>query len=142
MTRGIHGAISKTINVEAGDYAASSINTADVATESITNTKLAANIKNPVMGVALGYKIARGLYSVTTAAAATIPTGLTTVVSILGLTPYGTSSATIANSCSLINGVISGTNLIVRRWRTKSAATTTMVSATSTGGIYWGAIGT
>lgn len=151
MTRGIHGAICKEIDVEYGDVADNAIgnsnlrdscvSTAEIADGAVTNTKLVAALRSPVIGVALGYKIARGLFSCTTAGAATIPTGLSSIVGF-ALTAKGTSSGTIANDCVTVNGVISSTNIIARRWKHTGASTVTLVAATATGGLYWCAVGT
>jgi hypothetical protein len=93
----------------------------------------------PVEGVASGYKLARGR-TTAAGAAATIATGLTSIVSY-SLTLEGGTAAK-ANTAVLVTGEISSANILAYRWKHTSAGTTTLVAATTNGTIQWVAVGT
>ena len=93
----------------------------------------------PLAGAATGYKLARGR-ATACGAAATIASGLTTIVSY-ALTSEGGTAAK-ANTAVLVTGEISSTNILAYRWKNTSAGTTTLVAATTNGTIMWVAVGT
>jgi len=103
-------------------------------------SKTAAQINALVIGVAGGYKLARGSSAVT--GSASINTGLTTVVDFCAV-PYADSAAkaNYAVTVSIADAVAAG-YIKVYRWKHTSAGTTTLVAATTAGTINWIAVGT
>lgn len=103
-------------------------------------TKTATQINALVIGVAGGYKLARGSKVVT--GTASKATGLTTMVG------YAVSAradtATKANTAVVVSGEIGSTagNIKIYRWKHTSAGTTTLIAATSAGTVDWLAVGT
>ena len=119
-----------------------------IATDAITNVKVAAgaaiagskispDVTNVVIGVAAGYKIARGETSVT--GTADIAAGLATVVQVV---------ACLENDVALDGAWVSvadsatAGNIILKVWKPTGAADCTPIAAAVAKSVRWIAIGT
>ncbi len=92
-----------------------------------------------VVGVAAGYKLARGAASLDGSNPTPIATGLTTVVA--GIACLNTTSAP-GVSTQLLTTDISGTTLNVYGWKPTASGDCTMIASTGTDSFYWIAVGT
>jgi hypothetical protein len=99
-------------------------------------------LTNPIVGVASGYKIARGVDSIT--GSGTVATGLTTVVSVV-VSPQSDPDGTNLHSCSGTIGDQSGTpaagSVIVKCWKITAAGNGALIAATAAKSVNWIAVG-
>lgn len=117
-------------------------NEIDVTTIKIGGTPLTGtagtDIANVVIGVASGYKVARGSSIGTDTIVAA--TGLTTITGF-ALSTVG-STGTKVNAALTNTGSASVGNLTISRWKATGASTTTLIASTVAGTVSWVAIGT
>ncbi len=92
-----------------------------------------------VVGVAAGYKLARGASALTGTNPKTVATGLTTIVA--GIACLNVTAAP-GVSTMLLTTDISTTNLNVYGWMPTNSSTTTLIASTGTDNFYWIAVGT
>lgn len=100
-------------------------------------------------GVAAGYKIARGVATIhpSSAATATVATGLTTVVAVVAAPatdPDGTNLAAVSATIGDQAGAPAAGSIILKTWKITAADNGALVAATADAdyGINWIAIGT
>jgi hypothetical protein len=95
----------------------------------------AGGVSNAVAGAASGYKIARGVASIT--GTGTVTHGLTTVVAVL---------ATLKDDASIngngVSAAVSGTTVTLKVWKPTSSADCTPIAATAAKNVHWLVIGT
>lgn len=94
---------------------------------------------NPLIGVAAGYKIARGEAALDGSNPTPVATGLTTVVAFAA-TLKGTAAPAL--STSVLTADISGATVNVYAWKPTGAGDTTLVASSGTESFYWIAVGT
>jgi hypothetical protein len=94
---------------------------------------------NAVIGVAAGYKLARGAAALGGANPTAVATGLTTIVS--GWAGLNVTAAP-GVSTSVLTTDIQGTTLNVYAWKPTSNANPTLIASTGTDNFYWIAVGT
>ncbi len=101
----------------------------------VTSTSLSA----PVIGVAAGYKVARGSTSVTGLTGGDITTGLTTVVGVSAV--LGEDAALSGNlvTCAITGGA---GHILAKVWKPTAAGDCTPILATAAKVVNWVAIGT
>jgi len=98
--------------------------------------------KGPTVGVADGYKIARGEVALDGANPTPVATGLTTVVAF-SATLKGTAAP--GDSTSVLTADISGATVNVYAWKHTTGGASgnpTLIASTGTESFYWTAIGT
>jgi hypothetical protein len=103
----------------------------DLATQANTQA-------NGVVGVASGYKIARGSIALDGSNPTDITTGLTSIDSAV-VTIRGSSAP--GDNTSVLTTAVSGGTLSVYAWKNTSGTDPTLVASTSTETIDWIAIG-
>lgn len=115
-----------------------SIVNADVnAGAAIAGTKINPDVTNAIIGVAAGYKIARGETAVT--GTADIATGLTTVVQAIAC--LETDPSLEAFEASVADSGTAG-QIILKVWKPTGAADCTPIAATVAKSVRWVAVGT
>lgn len=92
-----------------------------------------------VVGVAAGYKIARGEAALDGSNPTPVATGLTTVVAFVA-TLKGSAAPGIGTS--VLTAVISGATGNVYAWKVTDATDPTLIASTGTESFYWIAVGT
>lgn len=92
-----------------------------------------------VIGVAAGYKIARGETALDGSNPTPVSTGLTTVIAFVA-TLKGSAAPGVGTS--VLTAVISGATGNVYAWKPTSNADPTLVASTGTESFYWIAVGT
>lgn len=102
------------------------------------STDVQVDSTSVILGIAAGYKIARGTQVATASAA--IATGLTTITGY-AVSPIA-ATATTANAGVVVSAKASSGTLTAYRWKHTNASTTTLVAATTAGTISWIAVGT
>ena len=107
--------------------------------ELVTAVNAGTIVGNPVVGVAGGYKIARGETALDGSNPTPVATGLTTVVAFVA-TLKGT--ATPGVSTSVLTYDISGATVNVYAWKPTSTSVPTLIASTGTESFGWIAIGT
>ena len=135
-------------NVTTVKIADANVTVAKIAADAVTNVKVAAaaaiagskispDVTNAIIGIAAGYKIARGETSVT--GTADIAAGLATVVQVV---------ACLENDVALDGAWVSvadsatAGNIILKVWKPTSATDCTPIAATVAKSVRWIAIGT
>lgn len=122
---GLKTSVAKALSVQTGDIAASAVTLAKIGF-------------NATVGVAGGYKIARGNIAVT--GNATDTTGLTTLVDfVAGLK---TKTAGSVNKAIAVSAIASGTEVALYCWKASSATRTILIPADQAATISWIAVGT
>lgn len=100
------------------------------------------SLTNPVVGAGSGYKVARGVASIT--GSGTVATGLTTVVSIV-VTPQSDLDGTGLAGCSGTIGDQSGSpaagSVILKCWKITAADNGALIAATAAKSVNWIAVG-
>lgn len=91
------------------------------------------------VGVAAGYKVARGETALDGSNPTPVATGLTTVVAFVA-TLKGTAAP--GDNTSVLTADISGATVNVYAWKNTSGTDPTLVASTGTESFYWEAIGT
>jgi len=122
-------------NVEgiALESAASDGDVIEVMSSAKSDAELAA------VGVAAGYKIARGETALDGSNPTSVTTGLTACVSFVA-TLKGSSAPGVGTSN--LTAVISGGDANVYAWKVTGAGDTTLIASTGTESFYWVAVGT
>jgi len=92
-----------------------------------------------VIGVAAGYKIARGETALDGSNPTPVATGLATVIAFVA-TLKGSAAPGVGTS--VLTAVISGATGNVYAWKVTSSSDTTLVASTGTESFYWVAVGT
>jgi len=92
-----------------------------------------------VIGVAAGYKIARGETALDGSNPTPVSTGLTTVVAFVA-TLKGSAAPGVGTS--VLTAVISGATGNVYAWKVTSNSDPTLIASTGTESFYWVAVGT
>jgi len=115
-----------------------SILNADVnAAAAIAGSKINPDVTNAIIGVAAGYKIARGETAVT--GTADIATGLTTVVQAVACLEDDASldafEVSVADS-------VTGGNIVLKVWKPTGAADCTPIASAAATSVRWIAVGT
>jgi len=117
---------------------ANSIVNADVnAAAAIAGSKINPDVTNAIIGVAAGYKIARGETVVT--GTADIATGLTTVVQAVACLEADPSLN--AHLVSVADSGVGG-NITLKVWKPTGAADCTPIASTTATSVRWIAVGT
>jgi len=91
------------------------------------------------LGVAAGYKIARGESALDGSNPTPIASGLATIVAVVA-TLKGSVAPGLGTS--LITAVISGTSINFYGWKPTGATDPTLIASTGTESFYWIAVGT
>ncbi len=107
--------------------------------ELVTAVNAGTIVGNPVVGVAGGYKIARGETALDGGNPTPVATGLTTVVAFVA-TLKGTAAPGV--STSVLTADISGAAGNVYAWKPTSSSNPTLIASTGTESFGWIAIGT
>jgi hypothetical protein len=107
--------------------------------ELVTAVNAGTIVGNPVVGVAGGYKIARGETALDGGNPTPVATGLTTVVAFVA-TLKGTAAPGV--STSVLTADISGATVNVYAWKPTSTSVPTLVASTGTESFGWIAVGT
>ncbi len=110
----------------------------DYGTGNLTAAAAASGL-TAVVGVAAGYKLARGETALDGGNPTTVATGLTTIVG-LALTLKGTAAPGVGTSVLTAN--ISTTNIDVYAWKVTGTGDCTLIASTGTETFYWVAVGT
>lgn len=92
-----------------------------------------------VVGVAAGYKVARGETALDGSNPTPVTTGLTTCVAFVA-TLKGSSAPGVGTST--LTAVISGGDANVYAWKVTGSGDTTLIASTGTESFYWVAVGT
>ena len=92
-----------------------------------------------VAGVAAGYKLARGVTSVTGATGGDITTGLGTVIAVVAV--LGADASLNANAVSAVVGGTAG-HITVKVWKPTATGDCTPILSTTATNVEWVAIGT
>lgn len=98
---------------------------------------------NPIVGVANGYKLARGVAAVT--GTATVVTGLTTVVAVTATPasdPDGVALAAVSATIGNQAGAPAAGSVILKTWKVTATGDATLIAATAAKNVNWIAIGT
>jgi len=101
------------------------------------------NLDTGVGGVANGYKIARGVSSVT--GTLTVVTGLTTVVAVTATPQTDPDGVTLAMVSATIGdqaGTPAAGSVILKTWKVTATGDATLIAATAAKSVNWVAIGT
>jgi hypothetical protein len=107
--------------------------------ELVTAVNAGTIVGNPVVGVAGGYKIARGETALDGSNPTPVATGLATVVAFVA-TLKGTAAPGV--STSVLTADISGATVNVYAWKPTSTSVPTLVASTGTESFGWIAVGT
>lgn len=105
-------------------------------------TKTAAQINALVVGVAGGYKLARGVAAVT--GTATVVTGLTTVVAVIATPqsdPDGVALAAVSATIGDQAGAPAAGSVILKCWKVTAVNDATLIAATAAQNVNWIAVG-
>lgn len=97
----------------------------------------------PVGGVAAGYKVARGVASVT--GSGTVVTGLATVVAVVATPaddPDGTALAAVSATIGDQAGTPAAGSVILKCWKITAADNGALIAATAAKNVNWVAVGT
>lgn len=97
-------------------------------------------LANPAVGVAAGYKIARGEIALDGSNPTPVPTGLTTVIAFVATLKGSVAPGVGTSVLTAVIGVAGSVD--VHAWKPTSNADPTLVASTGTDTFYWVAIGT
>lgn len=125
MALGLKTSVAKALQIQAVDFADSSITAGKI------NFNCAA-------GVAGSYKIARGNYVVD--GTATDTSGLTSIVEMVAINKSKTAAN--VNYSPVVSAIASGTDLFISCWKYTAADDTTVVAASSEATVSWISVGT
>lgn len=106
-------------------------------------TKTAAQINLLTAGVAAGYKVARGVASIT--GSGTVVTGLATVVAVVATAdtdPDGVALAMVTAQIGDQAGAPAAGSVYLKAWKVTATGNATLIAATAAKSINWIAIGT
>lgn len=92
-----------------------------------------------VVGVAAGYKVARGETALDGSNPTSVAHGLTTCVAFVAMLK-GTAAPGVGTS--ILTSNINGANVDVYAWKVTGAGDTTLIASTGTESFYWVAVGT
>lgn len=94
------------------------------------------------LGVAAGYRIARGIVALDGTNPTPVTTGLTTVVSATA-SLEGTSAPGVGTSLITVDPTNYSTGVLnLYAWKVTNSSTTTLIASTGTENVHWIAIGT
>lgn len=126
--------------IDAGEIADDTITNAKVnSAAAIAGSKISPVVTNAVIGVAAGYKIARGTTKLDGSNPTPVLHGLTTVVAHMA-NPRGTAAP---NDPVQVTTDVSGTTLNLYGWKHTSATNTALTASTNnTVDVDWVAVGT
>lgn len=105
------------------------------ATAAQLNAAGSNEVANGVVGIASGYKIARGVSSIT--GTGVVASGLTTIVSVVAVLKDNPSL-----NATLVSATFSGANITLNVWAPTSSSNCTPVASSTATNIEWIAIGT
>lgn len=111
----------------------------DVKTLSINGSNVTSVEAGGVIGVASGYKLARGTTALDGSNPTPVATGLTTVVSFVAMLA---GTAAPGDNTSVLTYDISGSTVNVYAWKNTGGNDPTLVASTGTETFAWIAIGT
>lgn len=96
-----------------------------------------------LLGAASGYKVARGVASVT--GTLTVVTGLATVVAVIATAqddPDGVALAMVSATIGNQAGAPAAGSVILKTWKVTATGNATLIAATAAKAVNWLAIGT
>lgn len=101
--------------------------------------ELATQDASGVVGVAAGYKLARGVVALDGSGATSVAHGLTTAVAaVVSLA----ASAAPGDATHVVSCLINGANIDIYPWKPTSGSDPTLVASDGTENVYWIAVGT
>lgn len=122
-----------------GDVTIDNAGVTAIGAGKVTNAMLATAIRNPTIGVAAGYKIARVEQALDGSNPTSWATGLTTIVAA-NVSLKGAAAPGVGTSVLTCN--INGTSLDVYAWKVTATGDCTLIASTGTESFYGIAIGT
>jgi hypothetical protein len=106
-------------------------------------TRTAAGLNADVVGVAAGYRVARGVAAVT--GTATVVTGLTTVVAVVASAQDDLDGDALAGVSATVgnqSGAPAAGSVILKCWKATADGDATLIAATAAKSVGWIAVGT
>ena len=124
--------------IKQSDIGDGAINNAKVASDAaIAGSKISPDVTNAMVGIAPGFKLARGETSVT--GSADISTGLTTVVQAIACLK---DDAALSGDCVTVAASETAGNIVLKVWKRTGSGDCTPAAATVAKTVRWIAIGT
>lgn len=105
------------------------------ATAAQLNAAGSNEVVNPIVGVAAGYKIARGVSSIT--GTGVVASGLTTIVVVVAVLKDNPSL-----NATLVSATFTGANITLNVWKPTATGDCTPIASTTATNVEWIAIGT
>lgn len=105
------------------------------ATAAQLNAAGSNEVANPVVGTAAGFKIARGVSSIT--GSGVVASGLTTIVAVVATLKDDPSL-----NAHLASATFTGANITLKVWKPTASGDCTPIASTTATNVEWVAIGT